>query len=339
MRASQPVAVPSPQPTAPPKKNEEKPRANPKGKGKQKEEPTPSGIDQQKKLSAAAEAKQKKLANQQELERVQALIEADKVARRKRREEEQAARRAQDTPPNKPSTPRPSSQRATPSGQSVNLQVRLFDGSTLRSSFSATATLTTDIRPWVDNALKSSPEPTSFPPYNFKQILAPLPNRNIDVSDEGKPISDLDLYPSATLVLVPVSEFTEAYSAAGGHGILGVAYRGINGLWGLGAGAVGMVGGALGTLTGYGAAPAPQSQTAPAGPPTREPSPKTPPSGGSGKIRVRTLADQRAESGNQNEQWYNGNQVSFLFNWPTREKIVTGLLQLNFEPKKDENDE
>jgi hypothetical protein len=279
-----------------------------KAKGKQRAvepESAATVVAKEAQANAAAELRKKKREDRQELERIQALIEADKKARRQRREEERAAR--QTTAPQPQAAQLASTSRRAPAtGKSVNLQVRLFDGSTMRSSFPPSATLAADVRPWVDKALKSLPDAQSFPPYNFKQILAPLPSRTIDVSDEARQLDQLDLYPSATLVVVPVADYTEAYADAGGQGLLGYAYKGINGLWGMGSSALGTVGGVLGTVTGYNSAqPVQPEQEQPAA----QEAGATAGDAANSRIRVRTLADQRAESKNSNQQFYNGNQV------------------------------
>ncbi|KAF7550383.1 hypothetical protein G7046_g8029 [Stylonectria norvegica] len=85
------------------------------------------------------------------------------------------------------------------------LQVRLFDGSTLRSRFKTTSPLK-DIRDWVDENRADGTQP-----YTFKQVLTPLPNKNIDETEEESGLGELGLSPSSTLVLIPVQKYTSAY--------------------------------------------------------------------------------------------------------------------------------
>ncbi|PTB70454.1 hypothetical protein BBK36DRAFT_1174320 [Trichoderma citrinoviride] len=89
----------------------------------------------------------------------------------------------------------------------ASIQVRLFDGSTIRSRFKTGDPLTV-VRQWVDEN-----RGTSKSPYTFKQVLTPLPNKNIDATEESKSIGELGLIPSSTLVLIPVQKYSSAYRA------------------------------------------------------------------------------------------------------------------------------
>jgi hypothetical protein len=78
----------------------------------------------------------------EERERVRKLIEDDKIARRVRETERKAkasgAATEEPTPPNKEST--------SSKSQNCALQVRLFDGSTIRSRFPSSSTLNKEVR-------------------------------------------------------------------------------------------------------------------------------------------------------------------------------------------------
>ncbi|PTB80138.1 hypothetical protein M440DRAFT_1467494 [Trichoderma longibrachiatum ATCC 18648] len=89
----------------------------------------------------------------------------------------------------------------------ASIQVRLFDGSTIRSRFKTVDPLTV-VRQWVDETRGESKGP-----YTFKQVLTPLPNKNIDATEESKSIGELGLIPSSTLVLIPVQKYSSAYRA------------------------------------------------------------------------------------------------------------------------------
>merc|ERR1712093_369250 len=170
------------------------------------------------------------------------------------------------------------------------VQVRLFDGSTIRSRFPSTGSLLKDVRPWVDGKQEGDT------PYTFKQVLSPLPNKNIEMSEEEHTFTALGLTPSATLILVPVADYTSAYE--GGGGLVSSAASGGYSLISLG---LGLVTGALGSLFGGSAAPAP--------PPA--PAAASGPSPASASINVRTLGDQRKESKKDDQQFYNGNATNF----------------------------
>ncbi|ROT37669.1 hypothetical protein SODALDRAFT_334788 [Sodiomyces alkalinus F11] len=97
-----------------------------------------------------------------------------------------------------------------PSTGQVALQVRLFDGSSLRTRFSgAKATLGNDVRKWLDESRTDDKVP-----YVFKLVRPPpQPSQRIDETEEGKTLAELGLVPSATLMLAPVRKHAQAYDA------------------------------------------------------------------------------------------------------------------------------
>ncbi|GKT46014.1 UBX domain-containing protein 5 [Colletotrichum spaethianum] len=90
------------------------------------------------------------------------------------------------------------------------LQVRLLDGSTIRSRFPSKTTLGGDVRAWVDGERTDG----SKEPYRFKVVLAPQPSRLIDDTEESKSLTELSLSPSSTLVLAPVGAHVSAYEGS-----------------------------------------------------------------------------------------------------------------------------
>lgn len=171
------------------------------------------------------------------------------------------------------------------------VQVRLFDGSTIRSRFPSGNKLSTDVRKWVDDQRKDAEDGDL--PYTFKQILTPLPNRTISISEEEESLQSLGLCPSVTMILVPVKEFTTAYE---GGGTAGLVSRGVSAGVGFVSSGFGLVTGAFGTFLGTGVAGPAQSDHGNAVPQSR-----------STNSNVRSTADQRDAPDNQ--QLYNGNNV------------------------------
>ncbi|TFB03290.1 hypothetical protein CCMA1212_004808 [Trichoderma ghanense] len=163
------------------------------------------------------QAEQLKKRRQSELEerrRILKRIEDDREERRLRasqKEQERIeSRRASDAAASTstmqsklPST------RTRKVSEMASIQVRLFDGSTIRSRFETGDPLTV-VRQWVDENRGESKGP-----YTFKQVLTPLPNKNIDATEESKSIGELGLIPSSTLVLIPVQKYSSAYRAEG----------------------------------------------------------------------------------------------------------------------------
>jgi hypothetical protein len=280
-----------------------------KAKGKQKATspaPTPVSTGPSAQQVARDALRKKKQDENAELARIQAGIAAAKAERKAQAEGRKADReRLAQTSPTTSSFPPTISTKGS-QAQKVHLNVRLFDGRTIRSTFDRTTKLQYEVRQWVDQEFTAMTEDPNerLPPYYFRQILAPLPSRELSAGDESETLGDIDLAPSATLVLIPVKGYTEAYS--GGSGIMDGVVGGVTGLvggvFGLASSAVGMVGNAL----GYGGASAQEDQTN-QGRTLSEARLQ-----GDGNVRVTTLADQRAREP-RNQELYNGNQVSNIF--------------------------
>jgi hypothetical protein len=220
----------------------------------------------------------------EERARILKRVEDDKAERREREAQRKAEAKAKLESQVPPTGAIGFKQPSSTSSEECALQIRLFDGSTIRSRFPPSGSLRKDARPWIDEK-----QPGDVP-YTFKHVLTPLSNVNIETSEEERSFRDLGLTPSATLILLPVTEYSSAY-AGGGSGLL---WRGVSAGYGLVSSGVGMVTGTLGSFLGGGAAPPPQQETA-------APAPNPNPS-----INVRTLRDQRPDD----QQFYNGNAVS-----------------------------
>lgn len=174
------------------------------------------------------------------------------------------------------------------------IQVRMFDGSTIRHKFSSDATLRTDVRVWIDKERLDGDIP-----YTFRQILTPLPNRTLSISDEEESLQSLGLTPSATLIMVPVQGYTAAYDHQG------LVSRGASTGYSVIAGGAGMIIGALRTVLGLGQATV-QTNESQENSAVGDMEPETRRAGSN--INIRTLRDQR--EGRDDHQLYNGNQVS-----------------------------
>ncbi|KAF2691452.1 hypothetical protein K458DRAFT_353195 [Lentithecium fluviatile CBS 122367] len=289
-----------------------------KAKGKQR------AIDPEPKTHSVTAAQQeardalrkKKQEEKEELARIKARIEADKAERRSQAEARKAERQQlAQTSPTTSQFPRTASTRGS-QAKDVHLNVRLFDGGIVRSTFPRTAKLQDDVRPWIDREFAARAEHPGerHPPYYFRQILAPLPSKELSMSDEDQSLGDIDLAPSATLVLIPVKGYTDAYSDGGG-GIVGTATGAVTGLvggvFGLASSALGYVGNTVASVIGGGGASAQQQgQEQPSAGRSLGDSHEQQDGAGVSSVRVRTLADQRAREP-RSQQLYNGNQLNF----------------------------
>lgn len=215
---------------------------------------------------------------QQERERILRLVENDKLERREKEERRKALARAElernaESIEDNNADSSLISDRPSPSMDSTKdcaIQVRLLDGSTLRSRFSRDATLNDDIRPWINSHLSSSNAGRggsrhSTHPYTFKQILTPQPNRTLSISEEDESLFSLGLYPSATLVLFSVAGYTTtAYSGdsrassepgtAAAVAAGGFLWQGLSMGYGIISTGIGVIGGGIGSLFRVGSA-------------------------------------------------------------------------------------
>jgi chemotaxis protein histidine kinase CheA len=279
--------------------------------------------------------KQRKDEAKKEKERILAQIEADKQNRKARAQAQRNAEQSSgesSTPLPPSSSLKSSSSSAIPTATHVSLQIRLFDGSSIKSRFLSTATLATDVRDWIRYNAPSTQ--LSEVPYTFRQILTPSPPRAIGVSEEHHSLRELDLIPSATLVLAPVSGYSDAYTGvgAGETGYLGAAWNLASGLVGSVASFVPGLGGIVGPTTSNSdqAASQGRSTNTSSGSSSASAAPSTPLTSNAGTsssrtIKVKTLADQRADAsalekdlnggqdgrGGAETEFYNGNSLGF----------------------------
>ncbi|KAI9733375.1 MAG: hypothetical protein M1834_003459 [Cirrosporium novae-zelandiae] len=268
-----------------------------------------------KPLTYAQQVRKQRQEEKKERERILKQIENDKQERREREERRRAAARAEGTKSKEEDSTNTEQKRATRPGKNYSecaIQVRLVDGGSIRSRFSAASNISNDVRKWIDEQRSDGSMP-----YTLKQILTPLPNRTIELGEEDQSLHDLGLCPNATLVMVPVRHFTEAYNSNGG--VFGLASRGVSAGYNLISGGLGLVTRSLRTFltaTPQNMAPLGEEPSRPASGPQEERRSGTSSSTAS-SIRIKTLRDQEPER--DDRQLYNGNQ-------------------LNFEPNKDKKD-
>jgi hypothetical protein len=242
----------------------------------------------------------------EERERIKAQIKSDREERRRReqvpKQNDLATTTTTTTNTTSASVP------PRPSPTETRVQVRTFDGSVLRSTFTPTSTIAADLRPWIDAEVAPNV------PYDFKLILTPQPNKKIEASEEALSLRDLGVRGSCTFVIAPVKGFVDSYSGggsgimAGGAGLVGGV---VSGGYNLVTGTAGAVLGGVGRMFGFGGAAAGdgngQRQEG------QQVGQNEQQQGARGaNLRVRTLADQRAdEASRRGSQFYNGNTLNF----------------------------
>ncbi|TGJ80158.1 hypothetical protein E0Z10_g8596 [Xylaria hypoxylon] len=164
----------------------------------------------------ANEVKHRKQQANEERKRILKRIEDDKRARKERDAAERRARSLlsanadADSSGAEPSIPLHQRLPKAGQGEHCNLQVRLLDGSTIRTRFASDETLSSDVRKWID-----AERTDGDAPYSFRVVLTPRPNKVIAPQEEIKSLLSLGLAPSATLVLIP-TRYSVAYARAGG---------------------------------------------------------------------------------------------------------------------------
>jgi hypothetical protein len=275
--------------------------------------PQQNQTDQKEKDRRALQLKlqREKMEQKEERERIRNQIKQDQEARKQRSAEERNRSMAAAAAETQGTSTVPAAQN-TSSTASVRkpvseyrLQVRLFDGSSVRASFPLSATIRKDIRPWLEGHRGGDSQP-----YNLKHILTPLPNYTISAAEEERALEEIGLGPTASLVMVPVPSYIEAYASPSLTDSL--PGRAVSAGYGLVSGVVGGAAGLVGSFLGYGVSaaaavssrPAAASSSDDSNQSTAASSRPTPRTTGSG-INIRTLRDQEQDR----NEFYNGNTV------------------------------
>lgn len=171
----------------------------------------------------AQEQRKRKQEATQERNRILRVIENDKAERKEKEAQRRALAEAGAEAVNASDEDRAieaSNQRnapkwaATPYLQQCYLQVRLFDGTTIRGRFKPSQTVGCAVRKWI-----AEHRTDGDAPFTLKRILTPLLNKTITISEEEESLESLGLIPSATLVMVPIQSYTGAY--INGPGLVG----------------------------------------------------------------------------------------------------------------------
>ena len=278
-------------------------KAERKAKAEVRREALESAAPDSAKAKQASYAQQQQKMQQEarlERERIMRRIESDKQTRREKEEMRKALAKAEAEGndgagglvnrqlASEVATPRPRT------SKECAVQVRLMNGRVIRSKFLPGHTLRTNVRPWVDEQRLDGDTP-----YTFKQILTPLLNRTIEISEEEESLQSLGLTPSVTLVMVPVHGYAAAYV-----GDQGIVSRGLSAGYTMASAGAAMVTGILRTFIGVGQTPPQEPATLASANPTASDSRAR---GTGSDINIRTLRDQR--EGRDDHQLYNGNQV------------------------------
>lgn len=268
------------------------------------------GTPSTKQSSYAQEQRKRQLEANEERQRILKAIENDKAERKERESQRRALAEIEQAGVENASRVSKSANERIPKTwgaaahmQQCSLQVRLFDGTTIRSKFEPQHTLNKDVRPWLARQRTDGDTP-----YTFKRILTPQMNKTVSISEEEESLQSLGLLPSATLVMVPIRGYTEIYS--NDRGMVGKALS-----LGYTAASAGgsLLRGTLGSVLGFGRATLDTGGTELEGGFDRSKSDnnhqQAAATGGQQRIKYRTLYQQQAER--ENNELYNGNHLNF----------------------------
>ncbi|KAL9593059.1 MAG: hypothetical protein Q9219_007688 [cf. Caloplaca sp. 3 TL-2023] len=182
-----------------------------------------SGNAISKQASYAQEQRKRQKEAKEEKQRILHAIQIDKAERKEKETQRSALAEADRTASVAAKQASKSIDQTSPKfegpttfSEQCSLQVRLVDGTTLRKRFPTHQTLNNDIRPWI-----AEQRTDGDMPYILKQILTPQANRTISISEEKESLQSLGLSPSATLVMVPIPGYVNAY--VGDQGAVGKA--------------------------------------------------------------------------------------------------------------------
>lgn len=156
--------------------------------------------------------------DQEERNRVLRLLEIDREERRRRSQLSKPSPPKdksveESTPTSTPSgTPKPVTKRNQQTEECA-LLIRLFDGAALKHHFKSSQTLA-DVRIWVDQSRTDGSHPYSF--------FQPMVRKTYGDGEETQSLFELDLAPSASLVLKPAAGLV--YSAYGEGGAVDHPY-------------------------------------------------------------------------------------------------------------------
>lgn len=147
-------------------------------------------------------------AEAEERKRILKLVETDRQERKRaaqRAKNQSGSETATATQQDQQKTTMNSKPRAFSNSTECALSIRLFDGRALKHRFSSSDTLQ-QVREWVDTNRTDGDQP-----YTFFQTI---PKKTFGAGEEQYTLRQLELTPSSTLILKPISNYSTAYSAS-----------------------------------------------------------------------------------------------------------------------------
>ncbi|KAL8963106.1 MAG: hypothetical protein Q9183_005054, partial [Haloplaca sp. 2 TL-2023] len=133
-----------------------------------------------KQAQYAREQRKRKQEEKAERERILREIENNKAERKEKEAQRRALAKAEAEEATDAAIPADEElPKAWSSARECSLQVRLFNGATIRKKFPAENSLGHDVRSWI-----AEQRTDGDTPFTLKQIVSPLPNKTITISEE-----------------------------------------------------------------------------------------------------------------------------------------------------------
>ncbi|KAI9319438.1 hypothetical protein BX666DRAFT_2025732 [Dichotomocladium elegans] len=105
--------------------------------------------------------------------------------------------------------------RASSSHDHSSISIRQLDGSTIRNKFKAADPLAF-VKDWVDQNRTDGDQPY--------KLLAQFPTRQFSIGDEARTLRELDLCPSATLIMKGIKNVSNAYGTNSSYSVMDYVY-------------------------------------------------------------------------------------------------------------------
>ncbi|KAI7854646.1 hypothetical protein BDC45DRAFT_507790 [Circinella umbellata] len=185
------------------------------GKGMQQ---TRQQMEDQRNKQHFAKIKKEKKEEEEHRRKIKEQIARDRAEQIAARQAAKKKRESEND--TSPSLTSPLQQRnKSPSGRqhhdSSSISIRQLDGSSIRNKFQATDTLTV-VKDWIDQNRTDGDQPY--------KLLAQFPTRQFSIGDEERSLQELDLCPSATIIMKGIKNVSHAYGGGNNGSYMDYVY-------------------------------------------------------------------------------------------------------------------
>ncbi|KAG2223085.1 hypothetical protein INT45_008933, partial [Circinella minor] len=185
------------------------------GKGVQQ---TRQQMEDQRNKQHFAKIKKEKKEEEEHRRKIKEQIARDRAEQIAARQAVKKKRESEnDASPSLTSSPlqRDKSQSSQQHHDSSSISIRQLDGSSIRNKFQATDTLTV-VKDWIDQNRTDGDQPY--------KLLAQFPTRQFSIGDEERSLQELDLCPSATIIMKGIKNVSHAYGGGNNGSYMDYVY-------------------------------------------------------------------------------------------------------------------